>query len=88
MAISSYKKNEVKFFRVHVEARGKVSSNLRLQRSRKNIPTLREALSLKKSSLRALLRKWQNLKAVVSLGVRLWTDGKLKPGRDTLGINT
>ena len=35
MAVNSYKKNGVERFRVSVEARGKVSPTLRLQRSKK-----------------------------------------------------
>ncbi len=57
MAISSYKKNEVKFFRVHVEARGKASPTLRLQRSRKNIPTLKEALKLEKKLFKSVVEE-------------------------------
>ena len=51
MAISSYKKNGVELFRASVQARGSVDSTLRLQRSKKNIPTLKEALRIEKKLL-------------------------------------
>ena len=51
MAVNSYKRNGVEFFRASVEARGKVNPIIRLQRSRKNIPTLKEALKVEKKLL-------------------------------------
>ncbi len=57
MAINIYNKNEVEFFRVSVEARGKASPTLRLQRSRKNIPTLKEALRVEKKLLQSVTQE-------------------------------
>ena len=54
MAVNSYNKNGVQLFRASVEARGKVSLTLRLQRSRKNIPTLKEALRVEKKLLQSV----------------------------------
>lgn len=57
MAISSYKKNGVELFRASVQARGKVDSNLRLQRSKKNIATLKEALKIEKKLLKSVIEE-------------------------------
>ncbi len=57
MAVNSYKKNGVELFCVSVQARGKVSPTLRLQRSRKNIPTLKEALKVEKKLLQSVVEE-------------------------------
>lgn len=57
MALGSYKKNGVKLFRVSVEAYGKVSPDLRLQRSKKNIPTEKEALREEKRLLKSVVEE-------------------------------
>ena len=57
MAVNSYKKNGVEFFRVYVEARGKVSPTLRRQKSKKNIPTLKEALREEKRLLKRAIEE-------------------------------
>ncbi len=57
MAINSYNKNEVEFFRVSVQARGRLIRTLRLQRSKKNIPTLKEALRVEKKLLQSVTQE-------------------------------
>ena len=57
MAVNSYKKNGVELFRVSVQARGKLSPNLRLQRSKKNIPTKKEALREEKRLLKKAIEE-------------------------------
>ena len=57
MAVNSYKKNGGELFRVSIEARGKVSPSLRLQRSKKNISTLKEALKEEKRLLKSVTQE-------------------------------
>ena len=57
MAVNSYKKNGVELFCVSVQARGKLSQTLRLQRSKKNIPTLKEALRAEKKLLKSAIEE-------------------------------
>ncbi len=57
MAVSSYKKNGVELFRASVQARGSVDPTLRLQRSKKNIPTLKEALRVEKKLLKGVVEE-------------------------------
>lgn len=57
MAISNYKKNGVELFRASVQARGKNDPTLRLQRSKKNIPTFKEAQKVEKKLLKAVIEE-------------------------------
>ena len=63
MGWNSYMRNGTKTFRISVQARGRLNPDLRLQRSKKNIPTLKEALRKEIKLLKSVIEEVAKLEA-------------------------